>query len=107
MAVERGFPGLLVVAAVPPTLLILTDHAALGAAMLVVALFAWVAHATMEARTERARAASTARAATHLTGSVTVLHELRQRVSPDDEDELFDPADDVDRPWVRLYPSDW
>lgn len=107
MAIERGFPGLLVVAVVPPTLLIVTHHATLGAAMLGVVLLAWVAHATMEARTERARSAGQARAGTHLTGTVTVLHELRQRVPPDDEEELFSPADDADRPWVHLYPSDW
>jgi hypothetical protein len=110
MSRENRFPGLVVAAAVPSLALIATHHAGLGAAVVGIALAAWLAHIWMADRAERAYAARLldyARMTTNLGGDpTTVISALRQRVPAEDDDaDLFDPG--TERGWVHLRASEW
>lgn len=110
MSRENRFPGLVVAAAVPSLALIVTHHAGLGAAVVGIALAAWVAHLWMADRADRAYAARLldyARTTTQLGGDpTTVISALRQRVPAEDEDaDVFDP--ETARGWVHLRASEW
>jgi hypothetical protein len=110
MSRENRFPGLVVAVAVPSLALIVTRHAALGAALVGIALAAWVAHIWMAERAEHAYAARLldyARTTTNLGGDpTTVISALRQRVPAEDDDaELYEP--ETERGWVHLHASEW
>lgn len=108
MTRETCFRGLMVTAAVPSTLMIVTHHAALGAATVVGTVAAWLICEVMVAREQQRRDTALlqyAQTATNLGDDPTpVISALRQRVS--NEDELFRP-DETERPWVHLRPSEY
>jgi hypothetical protein len=109
MSRENCFRALMITAGVPSTVMIVTQHAWLGAGTVAGVLVAWVVCEVMVVRSQQARDAAIldyAQTATNLGGDPTpVITALRQRV-PGDEDELFRPEDD-ERPWVHLRPSEW
>ncbi|HST66854.1 MAG TPA: hypothetical protein VLM05_16850 [Mycobacteriales bacterium] len=108
MTRETCFRGLMITAGVPSTLMIVTHHAALGAATVAGTVAAWLICEVMVVRAEQQRHRALldyAQTATNLGDNPTgVIAALRQRVS--DEDELFRPDED-ERPWVRLRPSEY
>jgi hypothetical protein len=108
MTRETCFRGLMVTAGVPSTLMIVTQHAVLGAATVAGTVAAWLVCEVMVVRAQQRRHAALldyAQTATNLGDDpIGVISALRQRV--DDEDELFRP-DEADRGWVRLRPSEY